>query len=73
MLQLGLWYRKASFNYLISFFDADFASSRIDRKSTNGACQFLNHSLVSWNKQKQNSVAFLTTEDEYIVIGSCCA
>ena len=44
---LGLWYPKGNSNQLIGFFDVDFAGSRIDRKSTSGACQFFSHSLVS--------------------------
>ena len=35
---LGLWYPKKSSLELISFSDADYASSKIDRKSTSGTC-----------------------------------
>ena len=44
---LGLWYPKKSFLELISFSDLDYAGSKMDRKSTNGTCQFLGHMLVS--------------------------
>jgi hypothetical protein len=33
----------------------------------------LERSLVSWSSKKQNSVALLTAEAEYIAAGSCCA
>ena len=54
-------------------FDADYASSRTDRKSTSGTYQFLGHMLVFWSNKKQNFVIFSTFEVEYIAIGSCCA
>ena len=70
---LGLWYpRNTSFD-LIGFSDADYAGSKIDRKSTSGTCQFLGPCLVSWSSRKQNSVAISTTEAEYVAAGSCCA
>ena len=69
---LGLWYLKKSSLELIGFFDADYASSKIDRKSTSGIYQFLGHMLVFWSSKKQNSIAFSTTEAEYIATSSCC-
>ena len=70
---LGLWYPKKSFLELIGFSDADYTSSKTNRKSTSGICQFLDHMLVSWSSKKQNSVALSTAEAEYIIVGSCCA
>ena len=70
---LGLWYPNKSFLELIGFSNADYAGSKIDRKSTSGTCQFLGHMLVSWSSKKQNSVALSTTKTEYIAAGSCCA
>ena len=40
-LHLGLWYRRNLSFDLISYSDADFAGSLLDRKSTSGTCQFL--------------------------------
>ena len=62
----------ASFN-LIGYTDADYAGSRVDRKSTSGSCQLLGNMIVSWFSKKQNSVALSTSEAEYIAAGSCCA
>ena len=70
---LGLWYPKKSSLELIGFSIADYASSKIDRKSTSGTCQFLGHVLVFWSSKKQNFVALSTVEAEYITAGSCCA
>jgi hypothetical protein len=44
---LGLWYPKGSHFDLISYFDADYAGCKVDRKSTSRTCQFLSGSLVS--------------------------
>jgi hypothetical protein len=41
--------------------------------STNGTCQLLRRSLVSWSSKKQNSVPLSTAKAEYISAGSCCA
>ena len=56
---LGLWYPKKSFLELICFSDADYASSKMDRKSTSGTCQFLSHMLVFWSCKKQTLLLFL--------------
>ena len=40
-LSLGLWYPSGSQIELVGYYDADFAGSRTDRKSTSGTCQFL--------------------------------
>jgi hypothetical protein len=70
--KFGLWYPKGSTFDLIGYLDADWASCKIDRKSTSGTCQFLGRSLVSWASKKQNSVALSTAEAEYIAAGHCC-
>ena len=69
---LGLWYPKKSFLELIGFSNADYASSKTDRKSTSGTCQFLSHMLLSWSTKKQNSIGQSTAEAEYIAADSCC-
>jgi len=38
---LGLFYRKSLDYKLVGFCDADYAGDKIERKSTNGNCQFL--------------------------------
>nr|XP_043625577.1 uncharacterized mitochondrial protein AtMg00810-like [Erigeron canadensis] len=70
---LGLWYPKDSGFDLICYSDSDFAGSKIDRKSTSGACQFLGNRLVSWSSKKQHSVSISTAEAEYVAAGSCCS
>jgi transposase InsO family protein len=70
---LGLFYPKGTSFELVGYSDADYAGSRVDRKSTSGTCHFLGQSLVSWFSKKQNSVALSTAEAEYVAAGSCCA
>jgi hypothetical protein len=57
---------------LIGFFDSDYASCKIDRKSTPEGCHLLGRLLVSWTSKKQNSVGLSTAEAEYIIAGACC-
>jgi hypothetical protein len=43
----GLWYPKGSNFNLLGYSDSDYASCKVERKSTSGTCQFLGRSLVS--------------------------
>ena len=70
---LGLWYSKDTYFNLINYTDADYAGSRVDKKSLSGSCQLLSNMIVSWCYKKQNSVALSTIEAEYVATGSCCA
>jgi hypothetical protein len=47
---LGLWYPKSAQFILIGYSDSDYASYKIDIKSTLGTCQLLVRCLVSWRK-----------------------
>jgi hypothetical protein len=70
---IGLWYRKGAQFKIIGYSDLDYASCKVDRKSTSECCQFLGRSLVPWSSKKQNSVALYTAEVEYISASNCCA
>jgi hypothetical protein len=70
---LGLWYPKVSTFDLLGYSDSDYASCKVDRKSTSETCQFLGRSLVSWSSKKQNFVALSTAEAEYVAAGACYA
>ena len=70
---VGLWYTKGAKFELVGYYDSDYAGCKVERKSTSSTCQLLGRSLVSWSSKKQNSVALLTAEAEYISVGSCCA
>jgi hypothetical protein len=68
-----LWYPKGAKFELIGYSNSDYAGCKVERRITLGICQLLGRSLVSWSSKKQNSVALLTAEAEYIAAGSCCA
>jgi len=70
---VGLWYPSEVSLDLVGYSDSDFASCKIDRKSTSGTCYLLGSSLISWHSKKQACVVLSTTEAEYIAAGSCCA
>ena len=70
---LGLWYPKGSTFDLLGYSDSDYASCKVDRKSTTGTCQFLGCSQVSWSSKKQNLVALSTAKAEYLAADACCA
>jgi hypothetical protein len=61
----GLWFRKNRHLNLEGYCDADWASSRDDRRSTSGYCVFVGGNLVSWRSKKQAVVAKSTAEAEY--------
>jgi len=69
---LGLLYRKSLDYKLVEFCDADYAGDRIERKSTNGNCQFLGENLISWASKRQATIDMSTAEVEYISAASCC-
>jgi len=70
---VGLWYPGNVSLSLTSYSDSDFASCKIDRKSTSDTCHLLGSSLISWQCKKQACVALSTAEAKYIAVGSCCA
>ena len=70
---IRLWYPANYSLELIAYTDADYAESRLDRKSTSGYCQFLGGCLVSWASKKQHSVTLSTTEAKYVAAGNCAA
>ena len=68
---LGLWYLKSNTCSLLCCSNSDFVDSRINRKSNTKGCQFIDHSLVSWQCKKQNSVAPSIAKAKYIMTRSC--
>ncbi|XP_019098168.1 PREDICTED: uncharacterized protein LOC109131553 [Camelina sativa] len=66
-LDLGLWLSKGSNSRLVGYYDADYAGSMDDRKSSSGSCFFLGNNLISWLSKKQNSASLSKVESEYIV------
>jgi len=69
---LGLLYKKSSDYKLVGFCDANYASDRIERKSTSGNCQFLGDNLIPWASKRQATIALSTVKAEYISAACCC-
>nr|GEX10913.1 putative ribonuclease H-like domain-containing protein [Tanacetum cinerariifolium] len=69
---LGLWYPKNSPFELVAYLDSDYAGASLDRKSTNGGCQFLGCRLIFLQCKKQTVVAPSSIEAEYVAGASCC-
>nr|GEY19418.1 retrovirus-related Pol polyprotein from transposon TNT 1-94 [Tanacetum cinerariifolium] len=57
----------------VRFSDADYAGCKDSFKSTSGGAQFLGEKLVSWSSKKQDCMALLTAEEEYVSLSACCA
>ena len=57
---------------MISYSDADWASTTDDRRSTSGYCFSLNKAgpLISWKSRKQPTVALSSCEAEYIALAA---
>lgn len=70
---LGLWYPKDSHFKLVGYSITDYAGYLVDRKRSTGMAHFVGSYLITRSTKKQNSVALSTAEDEYVVVGSCCA
>ncbi|XP_062109435.1 uncharacterized mitochondrial protein AtMg00810-like [Humulus lupulus] len=54
--------------YLVSVVNADWAGSKMDRRSTSGYCVFVGGNLVSWKSKKQNVVLRSNAESEYMAM-----
>jgi hypothetical protein len=68
---LGSRYPKGCTFDLLVYSDSDYASCKVDRKSTTGTCQFLGRFCC--RGAQRNSVALSTIEAEYVAVGACCA
>ena len=63
---IGIWYRAIPDSRLIGYIDCDWAGSMDNMKSTSGYAFTLGLGIFSWASKKQETVAQLTTEAEYI-------
>ncbi|WMV14117.1 hypothetical protein MTR67_007502 [Solanum verrucosum] len=62
---LGILYNNHGHTRVECFVDADWAGSKIDRRSTTGYCVFVGGNLVSWRSKKQGVVSRSSAESEY--------
>ncbi|OXA48994.1 Copia protein [Folsomia candida] len=68
--ELGIKYKPCEDMILRGYTDADYASDKMDRKSTTGFVFMLNDSVISWSSQKQPIVSMSSMESEYISLAS---
>ncbi|XP_057985369.1 uncharacterized mitochondrial protein AtMg00810-like, partial [Hevea brasiliensis] len=61
----GLLYGNHGHLNVECFSDADWAGSKVDRRSTTGYCVFVGGNLVSWKSKKQSVVSRSSAESEY--------
>nr|GEU36863.1 copia protein [Tanacetum cinerariifolium] len=65
-------YRNSRFK-LITYSEADLTGCLDEYKTTYEGLQFLGDKLVSWSSKKQDCIAMLTVEAEYVSLSACCA
>ncbi|XP_073049461.1 secreted RxLR effector protein 161-like [Primulina eburnea] len=61
----GILFQKHDDRNIVMFSDADWAGSRIDRRSTTGYCSFVWGNLVTWRSKKQPVVSRSSAEAEF--------
>jgi hypothetical protein len=71
--KIGLKIRKTSSMLVSAFYDADWAGSVDDRRSTSGFAVFLGSNLGSWSARKQATVSRSSTEAEYKAVANATA
>ncbi|XP_050896256.1 secreted RxLR effector protein 161-like [Lathyrus oleraceus] len=66
----GILYSDNANPLLIGYCDANWADTVDDINNTSGGCFFLGNNLISWFRNKKNSVSLSMVEAEYIAAGS---
>ena len=67
----GIWYKNHGHTHIECFSDADWAGSKIDRRSTTGYCVFVGGNLVSWKSKKQNACSSIESEYRAMAQSTC--
>ncbi|KAJ0502363.1 putative RNA-directed DNA polymerase [Helianthus annuus] len=65
-INLGLSYGRDGDDSIVGFCDSSHATNKTDGRSTTGMAFYFGTSLVSWNSQKQKTVALSSCESEFM-------
>ena len=65
---LNILYGNHGHSHIECYSNADWTSSKMDRRSITGCCVFVGVNLVSWRSKKQNIVSRLSAKSEYRVM-----
>nr|CAD1837598.1 unnamed protein product [Ananas comosus var. bracteatus] len=61
----GILYKNHGHSNIECFSDADWASSKVDRRSTTGYCVFVGGNVMSWRSKKQSVISHSSAESKY--------
>ncbi|XP_060959181.1 uncharacterized mitochondrial protein AtMg00810-like [Cannabis sativa] len=64
----GIVYKDHGHTQIECFSNANWADSKVDRRSTSGYCVFVGGNMISWKSKKQNVVSRSSAESEYRAI-----
>ncbi|KAM3271097.1 hypothetical protein P3S67_029300 [Capsicum chacoense] len=70
IIRYGIWYSKVSVFRLIGFTDSDLAGSLENLRSISGNFFSLGSGAISWSSRKQDTIALLSSEAEYMAATS---
>ena len=61
----GVIYENRGHTHIVGYYDADWAGSPINRRSTSRYCVFIRGNLISWKSKKHDVVAKSSVGAEY--------
>ncbi|GAA0168672.1 transmembrane signal receptor [Lithospermum erythrorhizon] len=67
----GLFYTHSKNAKLVGYSDSDYGGDIDDGKNTSGYAFHIGSTIFSWSSKKQQTVALLTCEAEYITVAAC--
>ncbi len=70
---LGITYDNKRKMELEGYVDSDYASDKVERKSTTGYVVMLGGGAIQWKSQLQNTVSLSSSETEYKALSMCAA
>ena len=69
--ELGIFYKRGSYDRLVAYSDSDYAGDYDNRRSTSGYVCFLSGAAIAWSSKRQPIVTLSTTEAEFVAATAC--